>query len=325
MWGRSVFDNIRKFLQFQLTVNVVALLLVFIGAAAGFGQPLTAVQMLWVNLIMDTLGALALGTEKPTPVLLQRKPYKRTASLVSRPMWRNIFAQSAYQLALLFALLFAGAKWFDVHDMSTNPCFNFSLKKDVDDKFNVQDVWEANCEDLFDLCNPDTTSNKRDSDCLYKSQDVVGIPDPLVLADLGGGTFQKKCLECTPSDTDYTHGTIIFNAFIWCQIFNEYTAREIQDEWNVARGLTTNLMFLYVSIFSIGAQVLIVEFGSSFTSTSPLTITQWLWTILLGWISMFFGVGMRFIPVEEDPKTFFLQHGESEDSVPNKGVEMKPV
>jgi magnesium-transporting ATPase (P-type) len=321
-------------LQFQLTVNVVALLLVFIGAAAGFGQPLTAVQMLWVNLIMDTLGALALGTEKPTPVLLQRKPYKRTASLVSRPMWRNIFAQSAYQLALLFALLFGGAKWFGVHDMSTNPCFNFSLKKDVDNKFNVQDViTDATCKDLFDLCDPDATSNKRDSDCLYKSHDGDNndnfpgqlLSEPVVLADLGGGTFQKKCLECTPSDTDYTHGTIIFNAFIWCQIFNEYTAREIQDEWNVARGLTTNLMFLYVSIFSIGAQVLIVEFGSSFTSTSPLTISQWLWTILLGWISMIAGVGMRFIPVDEDPKTFFLQHGESEDSVPDKGVEMKPV
>merc|ERR1712000_77270 len=80
MWGRSVYDNIRKFLQFQLTVNVVALFLVFIAAAAGFGQPLTAVQMLWVNLIMDTVGALALGTEKPTPSLLQRRPYKRNAS-----------------------------------------------------------------------------------------------------------------------------------------------------------------------------------------------------------------------------------------------------
>jgi Ca2+-transporting ATPase len=62
MWGRTVYDNIRKFLQFQLTVNLVALLLVFIGAVTGFGQPLNAVMMLWVNLIMDTMGALALGT-----------------------------------------------------------------------------------------------------------------------------------------------------------------------------------------------------------------------------------------------------------------------
>lgn len=61
MWGRSVFDNIRKFLQFQLTVNVVALTLTFVSAVTGNEPPLNAVMMLWVNLIMDTMGALALG------------------------------------------------------------------------------------------------------------------------------------------------------------------------------------------------------------------------------------------------------------------------
>ena len=62
MWGRSVFDNIRKFLQFQLTVNIVALLLTFISAVTAQSPPLNAVMMLWVNMIMDTMGALALGT-----------------------------------------------------------------------------------------------------------------------------------------------------------------------------------------------------------------------------------------------------------------------
>jgi len=100
MWGRSVYDNIRKFLQFQLTVNVVALTIVFVGAVAGFDPPLNAVMMLWVNLIMDTMGALALGTEQPSITLLHRRPYKRTASLISHPMWRNIFCQSAFQVVL---------------------------------------------------------------------------------------------------------------------------------------------------------------------------------------------------------------------------------
>ena len=62
MWGRSVFDNIRKFLQFQLTENIVALLLTFISAVTAQSPPLNAVMMLWVNMIMDTMGALALGT-----------------------------------------------------------------------------------------------------------------------------------------------------------------------------------------------------------------------------------------------------------------------
>jgi magnesium-transporting ATPase (P-type) len=114
MWGRAVFDNIRKFLQFQLTVNVVALSLTFMSALTGYELPLNAVMMLWVNLIMDTMGALALGTEAPSPTLLERRPYKRNASLISNLMIRNIAFQSIYQLALLSYLLLYGAQDFNV-------------------------------------------------------------------------------------------------------------------------------------------------------------------------------------------------------------------
>jgi Ca2+-transporting ATPase len=90
MWGRAVRQNIQKFLSFQLTVNTVrsmqaslllrqvALTVAFIGAATGSGEPLTAIQLLWVNLIQDTLAALALATEKPTDKLLLEQPYPRT-------------------------------------------------------------------------------------------------------------------------------------------------------------------------------------------------------------------------------------------------------
>ena len=89
LWGRCVYDNIRKFLQFQLTVNVVALVLVFIAACTTGSTPLNAIMMLWVNLIMDTMGALALATELPTPQLLNRRPYPLDAPLISGLMWRN--------------------------------------------------------------------------------------------------------------------------------------------------------------------------------------------------------------------------------------------
>jgi Ca2+ transporting ATPase len=69
-WGRNVFDNIRRFLQFQLTVNVCALIIAFIGGVVMAEPPLTAIQFLWVNMIMDTLAALALATEDPKPELL---------------------------------------------------------------------------------------------------------------------------------------------------------------------------------------------------------------------------------------------------------------
>jgi len=140
LWGRAVYDNIRKFLQFQLTVNIVALVVTFVCALYGIEPPLNAVMMLCkcpasisnsvsphsdcvlyiahlfacffslgVNLIMDTMGALALGTEAPTDELLQRQPYKRTASLISTVLWRHILCQSAFQLALMAYLLVHGA------------------------------------------------------------------------------------------------------------------------------------------------------------------------------------------------------------------------
>ncbi|KHN78491.1 Plasma membrane calcium-transporting ATPase 3 [Toxocara canis] len=111
MWGRNVYDSIAKFLQFQLTVNVVAVTIAFIGACAINDSPLRAVQMLWVNLIMDTLASLALATEMPTDDLLNRKPYGRTKSLISRTMVKNIVGHALFQLAILFAVLFWGDKF----------------------------------------------------------------------------------------------------------------------------------------------------------------------------------------------------------------------
>ncbi|XP_045481460.1 plasma membrane calcium-transporting ATPase 2 isoform X3 [Harmonia axyridis] len=114
MWGRNVYDSIAKFLQFQLTVNVVAVVVAFIGACAVQDSPLKAVQMLWVNLIMDTLASLALATELPTSDLLLRKPYGRTKPLISRTMMKNILGQAIYQLTIIFALLFVGDRMLDI-------------------------------------------------------------------------------------------------------------------------------------------------------------------------------------------------------------------
>uniref|UniRef100_A0A6B2KZE6 P-type Ca(2+) transporter n=1 Tax=Arcella intermedia TaxID=1963864 RepID=A0A6B2KZE6_9EUKA len=106
-WGRCVFDNIRKFLQFQLAVNVCALGIAFIGAVTKAGTPLTAVQLLWVNLIMDTMAALALGTEKPIDELLHRKPYGKTGKLITPIMWRFIIGHAIYQFGWLCAILYS--------------------------------------------------------------------------------------------------------------------------------------------------------------------------------------------------------------------------
>ncbi|KAL0476664.1 10 TM domain-containing transmembrane protein [Acrasis kona] len=122
LWGRSIFENIRKFLTFQLTVNIVALVITIIasltsfllpqetttGAKKAMDPPLTAVQLLWVNLIMDTFAALALATEPPIDELLNRKPIGRNASLFTWRMWVNIITQSVYQLIVCMTIYYLG-------------------------------------------------------------------------------------------------------------------------------------------------------------------------------------------------------------------------
>ena len=114
MWGRNVYDSIRKFLQFQLTVNVGALLISFVSAVLLSESPLQPVQLLWVNLIMDTFAALALATELPTPKLLDRAPSNREESLVSPTMMRNILGHVLYQFTLLMFFVYKGHQFLNV-------------------------------------------------------------------------------------------------------------------------------------------------------------------------------------------------------------------
>lgn len=115
-WGRNVYDSISKFLQFQLTVNIVAVTFTLISAVIINDAPLRAIQLLWVNLIMDTFASLALATEAPTPDLLKRKPYGRNRALISGQMWLFLLGHSLYQLTVLLVILFAGARLFNIDE-----------------------------------------------------------------------------------------------------------------------------------------------------------------------------------------------------------------
>lgn len=107
-WGRAVNDAVKRFLQFQLTVNVTAVILTFITAVSSEKEQsvLTAVQLLWVNLIMDTLAALALATDPPHESVLKRKPERKGSSIISTTMWKMILGQALYQLAITLLLYY---------------------------------------------------------------------------------------------------------------------------------------------------------------------------------------------------------------------------
>ncbi len=105
MWGRSLYDNIQRFVMFQLTINVVALGVALTGPFIGVKMPLTVVQMLWVNLIMDTFAALALATEPPHWKVMARKPRKPADFLVTPAMYKHIFGVGALFFVFLIGLL----------------------------------------------------------------------------------------------------------------------------------------------------------------------------------------------------------------------------
>lgn len=105
MWGRSLYKNIQRFIVFQLTINVVALLSVLLGAFLGTALPLTVTQMLWVNLIMDTFAAMALASISPSMDVMNEKPRKRSDFIITPAMQKNIFGVGAAFLVILMGLL----------------------------------------------------------------------------------------------------------------------------------------------------------------------------------------------------------------------------
>ncbi|KAI8376542.1 PMCA-type calcium-translocating P-type ATPase [Radiomyces spectabilis] len=212
MWGRCVNDAVKKFLEFQLTVNVTAVILTFISAVASSNQKsvLTAVQLLWVNLIMDTLAALALATDPPTEELLYRAPEPRSAPLITFKMWKMIIGQAIFQVVVTLVLLY--------------------------------------------------------SDVLhYDSESVV--------------------LQ-----------TIVFNTFVFCQLFNEINCRRIDSKLNIFHNILANRFFIFIFILCVTLQCLIVNFGGAAFQVTPVGGPQWAIAIVVGLLSLPIGVVIRLIP-----------------------------
>ncbi|KAJ4272214.1 plasma membrane calcium [Fusarium torreyae] len=220
MWGRAVNDSVKKFLQFQLTVNITAVVLTFVSAVASSSQEsvLNAVQLLWVNLIMDTFAALALATDPPTRSVLDRKPDRKSAPLITLRMAKMIIGQAICQLAITFVLNFGGKKllgWYDDSEQDTK-----ELK------------------------------------------------------------------------------TLVFNTFVWLQIFNEINNRRLDNKLNIFEGLHRNMFFIIINLIMIGGQVLIIFVGSDAFEIVRLSGKEWGLSIGLGAISVPWGAAIRLCPDE---------------------------
>lgn len=220
MWGRAVNDAVQKFLQFQITVNITAVLLAFVTAVYDDAmQPaLKAVQLLWVNLIMDTFAALALATDPPTERILNRPPQGRDKPLITTTMWKQITGQNIYKLTVIFVLYFAGG-------------------------------------------------------------DILGY-------DL---SIPEKKLELD---------TVIFNSFVWMQIFNIFNNRRLDNKLNIFEGIHRNHFFTFIVVLIIGLQVMIIQVGGRAFQIKPGGIdgTQWAISIITGFICIPWAVAIRYFP-----------------------------
>jgi len=229
MWGRGVYDSIQKFLQFQLTVNIVAVFISFTGAISAGDSPLKPVQLLWVNLIMDTLAALALATERPGPELFDRPPHGRFSSRITFKMWRLILVHALFQIVVLLGLF-----------------------------YSVEKIEFLNCR----------------------------LPPDYTAAD--HREFEVK------------RSTIIFNAFVFCQIFNEFNARKLGNELNMFSKLGRAPIFMAVMAITVVVQFLMVQFGGEAAKTRPLDLDEWLFCVAIGSLAIPLGFLCRFIPVPKD-------------------------
>jgi Ca2+ transporting ATPase len=196
LWGRNIYDSIRKFLQFQLTINVVAVLCTFVGSAFLEKEILKPIQMLWINLIMDSLASVALSTENPHEKLLLRKPYTRNDNIVSKLMKKNIIGHSIYQMIVMVALIFFGDRYI--------PEYLDSLD-DTTYAINIQYKWTLNDQ-----------GQKTGTVCSGRFYTFSGGDDYITAFD---------------ETQNYSrHFTFIFNTFVMLQVFNFINSRKIHGE-----------------------------------------------------------------------------------------------
>ena len=287
IYGRNIYDNIRKFLQFQLTVNFCACLLVFICACIGNETPLSPIQMLWVNLIMDSLGSLALATEPPYPELLQREPTKKGESIINGRMWKHIIFQSLVQLIILI-VIYLEAPHFVKEDNPVRLAENLII---------------LNCYGKLpgDIKDPEkiifgTTTHWKAEDHLIPGKTEYDCGDYASRQDMS-----VAYKGYTNANGSTAHLSLVFNIFVIYTLFNQINARVLDDSFNIFVRINKNFFFPFITLCELALQILIIEFGNAAFKVveSGLTGRQWGITIGFSLITFVLSVIVKLIPLEK--------------------------
>ena len=299
IYGRNIYDNIRKFLQFQLSVNFCACVLVFVCACVGNETPLTPIQMLWVNLIMDSLGSLALATEPPYEELLQREPTRRNESIINGRMWKHIIIQSLCQIILLVILYLFAPEFIKEKNyirLAENKlikyCFSEYPGKDVNHIiYGTEIKW--------------TTSGK----LLHTNRENCGKYQDKK-------TLNEAFVEYNNANFSTTHMCIIFNIFVFYTLFNQINCRVIDDSFNIFVRISKSLLFPLICILEMGLQVVIIYVGKSAFHIIDKGFTGEQWGICFGFSAITFVVSfiVKLIPIHPFIDKLLEPKEESDDT-----------
>ena len=284
IYGRNIYDNIRKFLQFQLTVNFCACLLVFICACIGNETPLTTIQMLWINLIMDSLGSLALATEPPYDELLNREPTKKNESIINGKMWKHIILQSLVQLILLLFLYLYAPHFIKEND----------LVRLVENK-------------IIKYCYDRLPGNTKEENIIFGISPYWTSDKKLKYGEYSkcGDYSDKQDLSVAYSlyvhnNANSAHMTIVFNVFVVYTLFNQFNCRVIDDSINIFVRIGNNLFFPIITFSELILQIILIELGSDAFKCTERGITGIQWLICVGFSALTFilSIAIKFLPLD---------------------------
>ena len=303
IYGRSIYENIRKFLQFQLTVNFCACLLVFICSCIGNETPLNSIQMLWVNLIMDSLGSLALATEPPYDSLLMNRPTQKNESIINGKMWKNIGLQAFFEICLLLFLYIKGPSFIredkpyilNSHE-EIYSCFG-GLPGDVDyNKYKNYIIYgsETSWSKKFQL---DISKFNADNNLRNICEKYL----PTNEADWAGISLFDVFEKYNALYGSTTHMTFIFNVFVFYTLFNQFNCRIIDDSYNIFARINKGLMFCLVTFGEMFIQFLIVQygFGVFHCVKGGLSFTQWTLCLIFASTTFLFSAIIKIIPLDK--------------------------
>ncbi|KAM3130208.1 hypothetical protein pb186bvf_017708 [Paramecium bursaria] len=254
LWSRNIYETVKKFIQFQFTLNLVILSVILIGALFIQQQVLSPIQIIWINLIVDIFASLTLAKEPPSYQLLERKPDNLLQSLINPKMLKHILGQTFCQLLILSFIIFAGDQFIPEIQDDWDQLFPNQLQY----KYSNIQILNNNGHYHCDYVNTCTWIASGRMYHLNGDEDYI--------------KFYRN--QQTPS----RHFTFIFNTLVLMQIFNYLNSRKIQDELNIFNSLLKNYFSLIFAFGVLFAQILLVTFGNVVFGCYPyygLSITQW--------------------------------------------------